>query len=47
MTPSVGSDRRGAIAPIDIGAERIGHFGFFNARFEQSLWQTYLLPELV
>ncbi|MBI4986482.1 MAG: alpha/beta fold hydrolase [Rhodocyclales bacterium] len=35
------------IAPQDVGAKRIGHFGFFNARFERSLWQGYLLPELV
>jgi predicted alpha/beta hydrolase len=34
------------IAPSDIGAERIGHFGFFNARFQDSLWRRYLLPEL-
>lgn len=34
------------IAPRDIGAKRIGHFGFFDARFEQTLWETYLLPEL-
>ncbi len=34
------------IAPSDIGAERIGHFGFFNAKFQDSLWQRYLLPEL-
>lgn len=34
------------IAPKDIGVEQIGHFGFFNARFEQSLWRTHLLPEL-
>lgn len=34
------------IAPGDIGVTRIGHFGFFNARFEQSLWQAHLLPEL-
>ncbi len=34
------------IAPGDIGAARIGHFGFFNARFESALWQGYLLPEL-
>lgn len=34
------------IAPKDIGAKRIGHFGFFNARFEKSLWKNYLLPEL-
>jgi predicted alpha/beta hydrolase len=34
------------IAPADIGAERIGHFGFFNVRFQDTLWQEYLLPEL-
>lgn len=34
------------ISPRDIEAKRIGHFGFFNARFEKSLWETYLLPEL-
>jgi predicted alpha/beta hydrolase len=34
------------IAPADIGVARIGHFGFFRARFEESLWRRYLLPEL-
>lgn len=34
------------IAPGDVGVGRIVHFGFFNARFEQSLWHAYLLPEL-
>ena len=34
------------ISPQDVGAKRIGHFGFFNARFEGSLWQLHLLPEL-
>jgi len=34
------------IAPKDIGAQKIGHFGFFNTRFEETLWRTYLLPEL-
>jgi len=34
------------IAPQDINAKRIGHFGFFRAQFETSLWQNYLLPEL-
>lgn len=34
------------IAPADVGASRIGHFGFFNSRFQDSLWQAYLLPEL-
>jgi hypothetical protein len=26
--------------------ERIGHFGFFNPRFEHTLWREHLLPEL-
>ena len=26
------------IAPQDIGATRIGHFGFFRQRFAESLW---------
>ncbi|PZP35801.1 MAG: alpha/beta hydrolase [Roseateles depolymerans] len=26
------------IAPADVGERRIGHFGFFRARFESSLW---------
>ena len=34
------------ISPRDIGAPRIGHFGFFRAAFEGSLWQRHLLPEL-
>jgi predicted alpha/beta hydrolase len=34
------------IAPADIGEKRIGHFGFFNERFRQSLWRPYLLSEL-
>jgi predicted alpha/beta hydrolase len=34
------------IAPHDIGAQRIGHFGFFRPRFETSLWRAHLLPEL-
>jgi predicted alpha/beta hydrolase len=34
------------IAPADIGEKRIGHFGFFNARFERLLWRAHLLPEL-
>jgi predicted alpha/beta hydrolase len=34
------------IAPQEIGARRIGHFGFFRAEFEQSLWRGHLLPEL-
>jgi predicted alpha/beta hydrolase len=34
------------IAPTDVGAKKIGHFGFFNAQFQDSLWRFYLLPEL-
>jgi predicted alpha/beta hydrolase len=34
------------IAPQDIGARRIGHFGFFRAAYEASLWRQHLLPEL-
>lgn len=34
------------IAPKDISAGRIGHFGFFRPAFESSLWTSYLLPEL-
>ncbi|HEX6529609.1 MAG TPA: alpha/beta fold hydrolase [Burkholderiales bacterium] len=34
------------IAPRDIGVKRIGHFGFFRAAFEPTLWRAHLLPEL-
>ena len=34
------------IAPQDVGARRIGHFGFFRSAFETSLWRRHLLPEL-
>lgn len=34
------------LAPGEVGAPRIGHFGFFRAAFEQSLWRAHLLPEL-
>ena len=34
------------IAPRDIGVKRIGHFGFFRAAFESTLWRAHLLPEL-
>jgi len=34
------------IAPEQVGATRVGHFGFFRERFRDSLWQQYLLPEL-
>lgn len=28
------------------GARRIGHFGFFRPQFADTLWRSYLLPEL-
>jgi len=34
------------IAPQEIGVARIGHFGFFRAAFEPTLWRRHLLPEL-
>lgn len=34
------------IAPKDIGARGIGHFGFFRHRFADTLWAKHLLPEL-
>lgn len=34
------------IAPSDVGADRIGHFGFFRKAFAPTLWSNYLLPEL-
>lgn len=34
------------IKPKDLGLQRVGHFGFFRAKFEQALWSTYLIPEL-
>ena len=34
------------IAPQDVGAKRIGHFGFFRSAYEGSLWRQHLLPEL-
>ena len=30
------------VSPLDIGVERIGHFGFFRDRFEHSLWNDGL-----
>ncbi|MBM3390714.1 MAG: alpha/beta fold hydrolase [Betaproteobacteria bacterium] len=33
-------------APKEIGVKRIGHFGFFRPKFEQSLWRAHLLPLL-
>lgn len=34
------------IAPSEVGADRIGHFGFFRKSFAPTLWSAYLLPEL-
>ena len=34
-------DRR-HIAPQDVGAKRIGHFGFFRSQFKETLWQQAL-----
>jgi len=34
------------IAPADIGEKRIGHFGFFRAKYEHALWRGQLLPAL-
>lgn len=34
------------IAPQDVGAESIGHFGFFKPKYQAGLWSSYFLPEL-
>lgn len=34
------------LSPQDLGVARMGHFGFFRARFERLLWQDQLLPLL-
>jgi predicted alpha/beta hydrolase len=34
--------RHERLAPADVGAGRIGHFGFFERRFEESLWPRAL-----
>lgn len=34
------------IGPAEVGADRIGHFGFFRNSFAPTLWSNYLLPEL-
>jgi predicted alpha/beta hydrolase len=34
------------LAPGDVGARRIGHFGFFRADNATRLWAAHLLPEL-
>ena len=33
--------------PRTEGVEKIGHFGFFRRHFEDTLWPTYIIPELV
>ncbi|WP_434457123.1 alpha/beta hydrolase [Stutzerimonas urumqiensis] len=38
--------RNRRIAPSEVGAERIGHFGFFRKGFAPTLWKEHLLPEL-
>lgn len=35
------------LAPQDVEAERIGHFGFFRREFKETLWSEYILPELL
>jgi predicted alpha/beta hydrolase len=34
------------IAPAEVGAARIGHFGFFRAEHAERLWRAHLLPAL-
>lgn len=34
------------LTPQDFGVARMGHFGFFRARFERLFWQDQLLPLL-
>jgi predicted alpha/beta hydrolase len=34
-------DRR-YIAPQEVGAKRVGHFGFFRPQFKATLWQQAL-----
>lgn len=34
------------LAPADVGARRIGHFGFFREDNLRRLWAAHLLPEL-
>jgi hypothetical protein len=31
------------VRPADVGASAIGHFGFFRARFEPTLWREAAL----
>lgn len=34
------------LGPKDVGAARIGHFGFFRPEFADGLWHRHLLPAL-
>ncbi|MBA3848571.1 MAG: alpha/beta hydrolase [Opitutus sp.] len=34
------------LAPAEVGAKRIGHFGFFRREFQETLWRRHLLSEL-
>ncbi len=34
------------LAPAELGGSRVGHFGCFRARFEESFWRAMVLPEL-
>jgi hypothetical protein len=36
-----------AIAPADVGMDRIGHFGFFRPTSRAALWDGVLRAELV
>ncbi len=35
------------INPHDLNIKLIGHFGFFRQKYRATLWQNYLLPELL
>jgi predicted alpha/beta hydrolase len=42
-----GAERRMVrLSPAELGASRVGHFGFFRAEMEAPLWEAQLLPEL-
>jgi predicted alpha/beta hydrolase len=28
--------------PVDVGGQKVGHFGFFRARFQDTLWPPVL-----
>ena len=43
---TIGTHGFGLLGARDIGAWRIGHFGFFRREFCDSLWRAHLLPEL-